>query len=107
MAEQSERPNIHELTAEIVASYVGNNAVSTGDLPSLISNVFHHPEICRTARSQGAAIAGPGRANQQVDQARLHRVPGRRQEDEDAEALSGQALWHDTPGLPTALGLAA
>jgi predicted transcriptional regulator len=40
MAEQSERPNLHELTAEIVASYVGNNTVSTGDLPSLISNVF-------------------------------------------------------------------
>ena len=36
-----------ELTAEIVAAYVGKNAVGTGDLPSLIADV--HQALVRAA----------------------------------------------------------
>ena len=31
-----EKPEIIEMTAEIVAAYVENNTISTGDLPALI-----------------------------------------------------------------------
>jgi predicted transcriptional regulator len=34
------RQELLALTAEIVASFVGNNAVATGDLPALIQSVF-------------------------------------------------------------------
>jgi len=34
------KTEIVELTADIVAAYVGNNAVPAGDLPSLISDVY-------------------------------------------------------------------
>jgi predicted transcriptional regulator len=40
MTEQSEQPELLALTAEIVASYVSNNTVATGDIPSLITSVF-------------------------------------------------------------------
>jgi predicted transcriptional regulator len=40
MAEPTDHPKLLELTTEIVASYVGSNAVSTSDISSLISNVF-------------------------------------------------------------------
>ncbi|MCW2237002.1 MucR family transcriptional regulator [Azospirillum canadense] len=34
-----ESSELQELTAKVVAAYVGNNTVSVGDLPSLINNV--------------------------------------------------------------------
>ncbi len=40
MENATDRPNLLALTAEIVASFVGNNTVATGDLPGLIKSVF-------------------------------------------------------------------
>jgi predicted transcriptional regulator len=39
MAEHAESTNFIELAADIVAAYVSNNSVSTGDLPNLIVEV--------------------------------------------------------------------
>jgi predicted transcriptional regulator len=35
-----EKGNLVELTAEIVAAYVGNNSVAQADLPKLIANIY-------------------------------------------------------------------
>jgi predicted transcriptional regulator len=40
MENTPDRPNLLALTAEIVASFVGNHSVATGDLPGLIKSVF-------------------------------------------------------------------
>ena len=40
MENTPDSPNLLALTAEIVASFVGNNTVATGDLPVLIKSVF-------------------------------------------------------------------
>jgi predicted transcriptional regulator len=40
MESAPEFPNLLALTAKIVASFVGNHPVATGDLPALIKNVF-------------------------------------------------------------------
>jgi predicted transcriptional regulator len=36
-----DKSEVVELTADIVAAYVGNNAVPTAELPNLISDVYH------------------------------------------------------------------
>ena len=40
MADEHESQGLHKLTAEIVASFVGNNVVPVGDLPAVIASVF-------------------------------------------------------------------
>jgi predicted transcriptional regulator len=35
-----EKGNLVELTADIVAAYVGNNTVPQADLPKLIANIY-------------------------------------------------------------------
>ena len=50
----SDRPNLLALTAEIVASFVGNNTVATGDLPALIKSVFGVAELGRPGRGTKA-----------------------------------------------------
>ena len=40
MADEHESQGLHELTAEIVASFAGNNVVSASDLPTVITSVF-------------------------------------------------------------------
>jgi len=40
MTEKMETAEVLELTTEIVASYVSNNSVSTGDLPGVIQDVY-------------------------------------------------------------------
>ena len=40
-----------ELTADVVAAYVSNNVIQTGDLPGLIANV--HAALETTAQSEG------------------------------------------------------
>jgi predicted transcriptional regulator len=35
-----EKGNLVELTADIVAAYVGNNTVAQADLPKLIANIY-------------------------------------------------------------------
>ena len=41
MAESSSIPGVLALTAQIVAAHVGNNKVSTEELPGLIQQVYH------------------------------------------------------------------
>lgn len=52
---QQERDLLAELTADVVAAYVGNNPVQMADLPSLIGDV--HSALNRTMG--GAAAAEP------------------------------------------------
>jgi predicted transcriptional regulator len=40
MPDEHETQGMHELTAEIVASFVGNNPVAIGDVPAVIASVF-------------------------------------------------------------------
>ena len=40
MTDEAERQDLHSLTVEIVASFVGNNAVAVGDVPAVITSVF-------------------------------------------------------------------
>jgi predicted transcriptional regulator len=40
MADDREDQDLHSLTAEIVSTFVGNNAVAIGDLPAIITSVF-------------------------------------------------------------------
>ena len=47
MTDGKERQGLLALTTEIVASFVGNNAVAIGDLPTVVASVF------RTLRSLG------------------------------------------------------
>jgi predicted transcriptional regulator len=53
MSENTSASNYIELAADIVSAYVSNNSVSSGDLPSLISDV--HSALLRV--SSGAAVA--------------------------------------------------
>ena len=39
------RPELLARTAEIVASFVGNNSVAVGDLPALITSVFGSADL--------------------------------------------------------------
>jgi predicted transcriptional regulator len=48
-----EKGNLVELTADIVAAYVGNNIVPQADLPKLIANIY---------QSLASATNGPGEA---------------------------------------------
>ncbi|HTN96645.1 MAG TPA: MucR family transcriptional regulator [Nordella sp.] len=53
-----EKGNLVELTADIVAAYVGNNSVAQADLPKLIANIY---QSLATA-SHGAAEPKPAEA---------------------------------------------
>jgi predicted transcriptional regulator len=48
-----EKGNLLELTAEIVAAYVGNNTVAQADLPKLIANVYQSLAWVREATAEG------------------------------------------------------
>ena len=52
-----DKSEIIEMTADIVAAYVGANSVSTGDLPSLIQSV--HRALTGVASGAEAAEAAP------------------------------------------------
>ena len=80
------------LTADIVAAHVSNNSVAVNDLPNLIQNV--HTALTGIADHAAAAAAKPEPkvSIRCFDQARLYRLPGRRQEAEDAEAASDDPL---------------
>jgi predicted transcriptional regulator len=57
MAENSSERSLIDLTAQIVAAYLGNNAVPSGDIASLINQV--HAALTRVA---GALAAMPAEA---------------------------------------------
>ena len=84
------------LTAKIVASHASSNKLATSELPGADRQCVRGPAHGRLGEN-GAAGRGPGAggADQEVGHARVHRLPGRRQEDEDAQAVSGHALRPD------------
>src|SRR5690242_3823289 len=50
-----DKAEVIEMTADIVSAYVGNNSVSTADLPALIQSVHR----ALTGISQGAEVSEP------------------------------------------------
>ncbi len=56
MENAADRPNLLALTAEIVASFVGNNAIATGDLPVLINSVFATLSAAGQAEEKAPAV---------------------------------------------------
>jgi predicted transcriptional regulator len=48
-----DKGNLLELTAEIVAAYVGNNTVAQADLPKLIANIYQSLAWAREATAEG------------------------------------------------------
>ena len=86
------------LTANIIASLVGNNAIATGDLPTLISSVFHSLSTVTSAgKGEVCRNSDPGGADQELDHAGFSDLPRGWQEGEDAQAISGQTLRFSTP----------
>ena len=57
MADDSKPQELLALTTEIVASFVGNNAVATSDLPTLIASVFQSLSAVGQAEPEKAAEA--------------------------------------------------
>ena len=57
MTDDSKPQEILALTTEIVASFVGNNAVATSDLPTLIASVFQSLSAVGQAEPEKAAEA--------------------------------------------------
>ena len=89
MADDAAALDILALTAQIVSAHVKANSVSADLLPELI----RLRSWCDTGSCAGAAAACGSR--QEVRLPGLHRVPGGRQEAEDAEAASDEFLQHD------------
>ena len=52
-----DKPELIEMTAEIVAAYVENNTISTGDLPALIQSV--HRALASVSSGADAVEAAP------------------------------------------------
>ncbi len=65
MENATDRPNLLALTAEIVASFVSNNTVATGDLPGLIKSVF-------------ASLSSTGQAEEKAPEVLTPAVPIKR-----------------------------
>ena len=106
MDDDSNHPELLGLTAKIVASHAGSNRLATGDLPTLIGSVFEALRMAGAVEGGAAGRGfGAGGADQKVGHARVPRLPGGRQEDEDAQAVSGHALQPDAGRVPAALGL--
>lgn len=57
MIEKLEQGDLIELTAEIVAAYVSNNSIGSGDLPDLISGV--HSALSRTVAGRSQSLLEP------------------------------------------------
>ena len=96
--DQKSDEDILKLVTEIVAAYVSKNPVAAADLPALIKSV-HATLGGFSGAENGAPARAAGRAGEEIGDARLHRLPGRRQETENAQALSARALWPDAGRL--------
>ena len=54
MSNQQNYTELLELTTEIVSAHVGNNALSVGDLPQLIKDVYR--TLSNVGSAQGSAM---------------------------------------------------
>ncbi len=57
MSEEQNNAEIIEFTTDIVAAYVGNNVVSTGDLPALIGEIYK--ALSKAAKTGDEPAAAP------------------------------------------------
>ena len=80
------------MAADIAAAYVSNNTAGAEQLPEVIRTVH-----------QTLSSVGLGEA---LDHARLHRLPGRRQEAQDAEAPPALGLRLESQRVPGKMGAA-
>ena len=97
-----------KLTADIVSAYVSNNPLPVAEVPAMIKSV--HGTLRwfdrRTPQSEPVDRAKTCGAGQALGHAGLHRLPGRRQKTEDAEALSAFQLQYDAGRIPLEMGIA-
>ena len=90
-------------TAQIVSAHVAKNPVEPDKLPDLIREVYR---TLATVGEEPAESAKPKAAVPPTKSvfAGLHRLPGRRQEDEDAEAASDDGPQADAGSVPVPAG---
>ena len=104
MSDNSAGATFIELTAQIVSAYVGNNSVPAPDLSALISQVHSALSRVSSGQSELARAAQARDFGQEVDHARPHRLSGRRQEIQVAQAPSAHAIPHDARAIPRQMG---
>ena len=104
VVEDRARVGLFSPVSDIVAAHVSNNEVPACDLPALIGEVS--PRAVQGGRGAGPrsrGAAGAGGPDPEIGQPGLHRLPGRRQEAEDAETAPDDRLQPDAGGIPCAL----
>jgi hypothetical protein len=113
MADNTGDSNFIELTAGIVSAFVSNNPVTAGEIPALINQV--HSALLRVSSGGKDPAAEPLKpavsvkrsvAPDYVGRARLHRLPGGRQEIQIAQASSAHAIQHDAGAISRKMGAA-
>ena len=87
------------LTTEIVAAHVSNNTVSVGDLPQLINQVYNSLANIGSVPAAPAERPQPAVPVKKSVHPDLHRLPGGREEAQDAETAFEDRLQHDARGL--------
>ena len=108
MDEASAPPELLDLTTAIVVAYAGSHTLPASELPELIGSVFGALRKLGTVAepappAEALVPAVPVRKSVTPE---YHGLPRGRQEDEDAQAASGDALRPDAGGVPAALGAA-
>ena len=107
MADESDT-NVLGLTAKIVSAHVGNNQVAAdaaaGADPVRPSLIGHRRHGRHGRTNTGATDAS--RADPQIGVPRPHRLPGGREEAEDAQAVSAGQIWDDARAVPAEVGAA-
>ena len=103
MTVQNNSAELLKLTAEIVAAHVSNNTMSAAELPQLISQV--HTSLSDTGRATSTEERpAPAVSVKKSGDARLHRVSGRRQKTENAEAPPKDILRPHPCAISRAVG---
>ena len=101
------RSELLALTGEIVSAHVANNAVARDEVAPLIQSVFEKLNALASDEAADVGRAHAGGADPALGHRRLHRLPRRREEAEDAEAASDDRLQHDARGVPGEVGAEA
>jgi hypothetical protein len=105
MTDQPSRDDVLALTTEIVSAYLSNNCHSRQrNSRPIIEQVFKHALEREQRRRRDGRPSATGGADQEIGEPGLHRLSRRRQEAQDAEALSEDGVQHDARTIPRALG---
>jgi hypothetical protein len=87
------------LTGRITAGYRRGNALPAADVASVIGTV-HGSLAAQTTGAAAAAGSEAGRSNPPIAHGRVHRLPGGRQEAENAQASPERDLRYDAGPVP-------